>query len=255
MSSRCNSGFHTWSGCKCTVCGKTRDEQHDRSKDCGKCSKCGMIFIKAHTLSGSKCTVCEKTIVVDKDGNEYKTVTIGTQEWTAENLNIEHYCNGDPISLVQDASEWKNLNTGACCYYDNKTSNGKIYGKLYNWYAVNDSRGLAPEGWHVPSDEEWTQLIDYLGGEKAAGGKLKATTLWKSLSTGATNSSEFTAFSGGYRFSIGDFNDVGKYGYFWSASEFNGTLAWFRYLSYVNSGVLRGYGFKKNGLSIRCVKD
>ncbi len=182
-------------------------------------------------------------------------ITIGTQEWTSENLNVEHYRNGDPIPQVQDKDDWKNLTTGAWCYYDNDPANGNTYGKLYNWYAVNDMRGLAPEGWHVASDAEWTQLTDYLGGEKSAGGKLKAVTLWKSLDTGATNSSGFNALPGGFRFSIGDFNDVSKYGYFWSASEFYGTLAWFRYLSYVNSGVLRGYGFKKNGLSIRCVRD
>jgi uncharacterized protein (TIGR02145 family) len=201
-----------------------------------------------------------KEFAPEENKNELKKklipiITIGAQEWMSENLNVEHYRSGDPIHQVQNKDEWLKLTTGAWCYYNNDPANGNTFGKLYNWYAVNDSRGLAPEGWHVASDEEWTKLTDYLGGEKSAGGKLKATALWKSLNTGTTNSSGFTAFPCGFRFSIGDFNDVAKYGYFWSASEFNGTLAWFRYLSYVNSGVLRGYGFKKNGLSIRCLKD
>jgi uncharacterized protein (TIGR02145 family) len=151
--------------------------------------------------------------VTDYDGNVYKTVKIGTQEWTAENLNVEHYRNGDPIPQVQDKDEWAKLTTGAWCYYANTSENGKIYGKLYNWYAINDSRGLAPAGWHIPSDAEWTTLTDYLGGTtkekneggikywiiEVVGGKLKATTLWDSPNTGATNSSGLTAFPGGFR--------------------------------------------------------
>ena len=207
--------------------------------------------------------------VTDKDGNVYKTVTIGTQEWTTENLNVEHYRNGDPILQVQDPTEWSKLTTGAWCYYENNSENGKTYGKLYNWKAVNDPRGLAPEGWHIPSDAEWTTLTDYLGGTtkekneggikywiiEVVGGKLKATTLWDSPNTGATNSSGLTAFPGGFRIFNGDFGDVGEYGIFWSSSEYNFDLAWYRSLSYGFSDVYRSTFNKYFGLSVRCVRD
>jgi len=194
--------------------------------------------------------------VTDKDGNTYKTVTIGTQEWTAENLNVEHYCNGDVIPQVQNADKWSNLTSGAWCYYDNKTSNGKIYGKLYNWYAVNDPRGLAPEGWHIPSDAEWTKLTDYLGGAKTAGEKMKSTSGWNAGGNG-TNNSGLTAFPGGCRSDQGGYYKVGKYGLFWSASEDGTKYAWYRYLSYDRSDVYRYYYPSNgwNGFSVRCVRD
>ena len=191
--------------------------------------------------------------VTDKDGNVYKTVTIGTQEWTTENLNVEHYRNGDPILQVQDPTEWSKLTTGAWCYYENNSENGKTYGKLYNWKAVNDPRGLAPEGWHIPSDAEWTKLTDYLGGEKVVGDKLKATTLWDSPNTGATNSSGFTALPGGIR--GGNFDGFGKIGCFWSLSDYDYISAWGRGLEYGYSGVIRISLYKLNGVSCRCVKN
>jgi uncharacterized protein (TIGR02145 family) len=137
--------------------------------------------------------------VTDIEGNIYKTVLIDNQEWIAENLNVEHYCNGDIIPQIQDENQWKLLTTGAWCYQENNPENGKSFGKLYNWYAVNDPRGLAPKGWHIPSDADYTKLTSYLGGEEVAGGKLKATTLWESPNTGASNESGFTAFPGGIR--------------------------------------------------------
>ncbi len=117
--------------------------------------------------------------VSDIDGNIYKIVTIGNQTWTKSNLNVSRYRNGDPIPQVQDPSQWANLTTGAWCYYNNDPANGLIYGKLYNWYAVNDPRGIAPIDWHVPSDAEWTILTDFLGGINVAGGKMKAKVLLK----------------------------------------------------------------------------
>ncbi|MBL0014028.1 MAG: fibrobacter succinogenes major paralogous domain-containing protein [Flavobacterium sp.] len=102
-------------------------------------------------------------------------VQIGTQIWMTKNLNVSRYRNGDPIPQVANSAQWANLNTGAWCYYANSTANGPIYGKLYNWYAVNDSRGLAPEGWHIPSDAEWTTLVSFLGFPDVAGGKMKTT--------------------------------------------------------------------------------
>ena len=191
----------------------------------------------------------------DKDGNEYKTVKIGSQEWTAENLNVEHYRNGDVIPQVQDKEEWKKLTTGAWCYYNNDSANGKIYGKLYNWFAVNDPRGLVPEGWHVPRDAEWTKLTDNLGGEEVSGGKLKATTLWQRPNTGATNESGFAALPGGVRYGDGIFEAIGQY-CGWSSSEsYNSGVSWYRFLIYEYSGLAHSIGLKNNGLSIRCVRD
>jgi len=175
-------------------------------------------------------------------------------DWASENLNLDRYRNGDPIPQVQDNKKWSKLTNGAWCYYDNDPANGKTYGKLYNWYAVNDLRGLAPEGWHIPSEAEWTTLTDYLGGG-VAGGKMKATKLWKSPNTGATNECGFTAFPGGGRNYNGVYLSIGEYGYFWSASESNNKFAWNRNLSCNSSGVSLGLSFKRDGLSIRCVRD
>jgi len=193
--------------------------------------------------------------IIDSDSNVYKTVTIGTQEWMAENLSVSRYRNGDIIPQVQGKSEWSKLTTGAWCYYDNDFKNGNTYGKLYNWYAVNDPRGIAPNGWHIPSDAEWTKLTDYLGGESVAGGKMKATTLWDNPNKGASNECGFTAFPGGYRYYDGRYYFIGRYGLFWSASENGNDNAWDRTLGYGGSGVFRDYGGKGDGLSVSCVRD
>ncbi len=192
--------------------------------------------------------------VTDYDGNVYKTVIIGNQEWTSENLNVEHYRNGDIIPQVQDWNTFFNLTTGAWCYYEHIWANGRSYGKLYNWYAVSDSRGLAPEGWHIPSEEEWKQLEDALGGYLLAGGKLKATTLWAKPNKGATNESGFTALPGGIRQAEG-YPTMDYYGYFWSSSESNILFAWSRVLNSHDVSVFREAIFKYCGLSIRCVRD
>jgi uncharacterized protein (TIGR02145 family) len=153
--------------------------------------------------------------VTDKDGNTYKTVTIGTQEWTAENLNVEHYRNGDLIPQVQDSTEWSKLTTGAWCYYDNKTSNGKIFGKLYNFYAVTDKRGLAPEGWHISTKNEWEVLENILEGYELSATRLKSTSGWYQNYNG-TNETGFTALPGGFRDDIGEYDYIYISGYFWS---------------------------------------
>ncbi len=188
-----------------------------------------------------------------------ETVKIGNQEWSAENLNVEHYRNGDVIPHVHDAEEWKSLTSGAWCYYENETSNGTIYGKLYNWYAVNDPRGLAPDGWHIPSDVEWTALTDFLGGKVAAGGKLKAETLWQEPNSGATNESGFTALPAGIRRGLlsenSDFNNIGEGCGFWSSTEADTLNAWYRYLYSIYSDFERANDDMNYGLSVRCIKD
>jgi uncharacterized protein (TIGR02145 family) len=188
----------------------------------------------------------------------YESVTIGTQVWMAKNLDVDHYRNGDEIPQVTDSTEWLNLTTGAWCYYNNDSNNRTTYGKLYNWYAVNDPRGLAPKGWHIPSDVEWTTLSDYLGGESVAGSKLKEveTTHWQSPNTGATNETNFSALPGGRRYWGGTFFSIGDKGEWWSSSTvYDKTWAWGRNLDYDNSYLYRDYCNKVGGFSVRCVKD
>jgi uncharacterized protein (TIGR02145 family) len=174
-----------------------------------------------------------------------------------ENLDVMTYRNGDVIPQVTDATAWAGLTTGAWCWYNNSADNGAIYGKLYNWYAVNDARGLAPQGWHIPTDAEWTTLSTLLGGNAAAGGKMKTTgtTRWTAPNTSATNESGFAGLPGGYRDGDGAFSGVGGYGLWWSATEFDSTYAWGRALSY-NSGTLyRNPTNKYIGFSVRCLRD
>ena len=159
---------------------------------------------------------------------------------------------------MQDPKIWQNITTGAWCYYGNKTANGTKYGKLYNWYAVCDPRGLAPNGYHIPTDNEWTILTDYLGGESVAGTKMKSTSGWDNDGNG-TNTSGFAGLPGGFRTKDGDFYDIGAYAYWWSSSENgdNGTSsAWYRYLFNYIGGVEKFPNEnKQNGFSVRCIKD
>ena len=195
-------------------------------------------------------------------------VTIGTQIWSSTNLDVTTYRDGTPIPQVTDPTQWANLTTGAWCYYNNDPANGAIYGKLYNWYAVagihdtdtnTPNKILAPTGWHVPSDTEWTTLTDYLGGLDFAGGKMKATgtLLWQSPNTGATNVSGFAALPGGYRsYNNGTFNSIGTNSGFWSSSNnSNFPTAFYRVLYYDYEDVSRYNNYKSNGFSVRCVRD
>lgn len=196
--------------------------------------------------------------VTDIDGNVYNTVTIGTQVWMVENLKTTKYRDGTSIPNVTDNTDWSNLTTGANCDYNNTPSNADTYGKLYNWYAATDARNIAPTGWHVPSDEEWSTLTTFLGGEIVAGGKLKesGTTHWNSPNTDATNSSGFTALPGGARFGgSGAFNKIGGDGYWWTSSELSATNAVYRFMYYEYGSVTSIFTIKEQGFSVRCVKD
>ncbi|MFA4907305.1 MAG: FISUMP domain-containing protein [archaeon] len=197
--------------------------------------------------------------VIDIDGNVYRTVKIGNQMWMAENLRVSHYRNGDVIPNITDNMAWNNLSTGALCDYNNDVNNVVTYGRLYNWYAVNDSRNIAPTGWHVPTDAEWQTLVNYLGGESVAvaGGKMKevGTTHWQTPNTGATNESGFSALPGGHRDGSGAYLGIGYGGYWWSATENNSSDAWSWSLGYGYSGIYRGDYDKRYGFSVRCVGD
>ena len=207
--------------------------------------------------------------VTDIDGNVYQTIKIGDQWWMAENLKVTKYRNGDAIPNVTDSTEWSSLSTAAYCVYNNDNGNMATYGLLYNWYAVGDSRNIAPAGWHVPTDAELRQLEMHLGMSQSQadsggwrgtdeGGKLKetGTTHWNSPNTGATNESGFTALPGGYRDDDnGPFGGIGSHGALWSSTASGGDEAYYRTLYYDYSNVRRGHNHRRNGFSVRCVRD
>jgi uncharacterized protein (TIGR02145 family) len=199
--------------------------------------------------------------ITDVDGNTYKTVYIGNQQWMAENLKTSKYNDGTVIPNVTDNTEWKNNKTGAWCYFYNDANYNTKYGKLYNWYAINattnDNKNVCPTGWHVPTDNEWTFLSDYLGGENVAGGKMKevGTTNWISPNKDAINTSLFSALPGEFRYYSGGFGSNSERCDFWSSTENYTENAWYRNL-HSNDGKLYRFSFTKDfGLSIRCLKD
>ena len=174
----------------------------------------------------------------DED-SPWEVITIGKQVWMTENLNVDKFRNGDPIPEAKTNEEWEKVGKEgkpAWCYYFKDEKTGSIYGKLYNWYALNDSRGLAPIGYHIPSDTEWTVLSDYLGGEAAAGTKMKSTAGWWGNGNG-TNSSGFSGLPCGYRYQWGDVFGFEVHGYWWSASEDSKNSAYIRIMfGEINNG-------------------
>lgn len=190
--------------------------------------------------------------ITDIDGNKYATIKIGNQTWMAENLKTTRYNDGTAITNIKEISEWKNNpGEGAWVSYNNDTANDIVYGKLYNWYAVNTGK-LCPNGWHIPTNSEWTELSDYLGNK--AGTKMKSTAGWDNNGNG-DNSSGFSGLPGGSRDDSGTFGDFGKYGLFWSSTENNAIGAWFRQLDYSTSNLHSYSSYKKSGFSCRCVLD
>ena len=183
-------------------------------------------------------------------GVGYSTVQIGDQCWFAENLRTTTYLNGDAIPQNLSDGDWSSTTSGAMTFYNN----GPAYGGLYNWYAVDDARGLCPSGWHVPTDGEWTVMTDHLGGESIAGVQMKTTYGWLYDDNG-TNSSGFSGLPGGYRNGIaGYFLSAGDTGYWWSSSP-NGSFAWSRYLYSTVEDVSRYNANRRSGWSVRCVRD
>ena len=198
---------------------------------------------------------CGPEDVMSFDGHDYSLVTIGSQCWFQENLQTEHYTNGDAIFEIQDNNEWVNLNVGAWCSYNNGITSSETYGHLYNWYAVDDNRGLCPADWHVPTDEEWTALSDLFGGSEYAGQFLKSSPT-DSPAWDGTNESGFSALPGGRRYSgTGYFSGEGVNGFWWSASPYGPSLAWFRNLYSGDVNVYRDASYTRAGFSVRCVRD
>jgi len=208
--------------------------------------------------------------VTDASGNTYPTVTIGKQVWMAENLRTTKYRDGSNIPVVTSNTTWaNNWNNGSplsqpmMCWYNNDqaTYTANKIGALYNWYtinpATNGNKNVCPTGWHVPTDAEWTTLTTSLGGESVAGGKMKSTGTqnWLSPNTGATNSSGWSGLPGGGRGGDGPFLEVGANGLWWSSTEGDTNVAWFRSLGYNVGGVGRYGDIKTIGFSVRCLRD
>jgi uncharacterized protein (TIGR02145 family) len=201
----------------------------------------------------------ETGTVTDIDGNVYNTIGIGSQIWMVQNLNVTHYRNSNAIDTVTDNTAWNNRTSGACCNYDNFLGYSTTYGKLYNWHAVNDSRNIAPAGWHVPTREEWDILIDFAGGKAIAGSKLKETgiTHWISDNTDATNEFGFQGLPGGWRLNMGDFFYIHEKGFWWTKSNdyLPGGFAYSYGLDKDSTSITRYATIQNFGLSVKCVKD
>jgi uncharacterized protein (TIGR02145 family) len=197
----------------------------------------------------------DANFVSDIDGNTYETVKIGSQIWMSENLKTSKYRDGSPIPTNLDDVKWANTSSGAYAIYNNDPANNSTYGKLYNWYAVTDRRDLCPTGYHVPSDEEWSILENFLGGTNVAGGKMKTATGWKSPYVKATNESGWSGLPGGYRTNNGVYSSVTYYGYWWSTAESSSSSSWYRYLGMDNGNSIRYSYNNQAGFSVRCLMD
>jgi uncharacterized protein (TIGR02145 family) len=222
---------------------------------------------------GNEVTFTSETsgTVTDIDGNSYYTITLGTQEWMIENLKVTHYNNGDPIPNITGDTAWSNLTTGAYCDFNNLPANGTAYGRLYNYYTIHDSRGVAPAGWHIPNNEDWNLLNDYLsnngfefkGVSNEIGKSMASQTGWLENTSEGTvgndplsnNTSGFTGLASGYRYYDGTFTYMGAYTFWWSNSDVSKEITWYRCLSKYWSILYKDFTINTTGMSLRCVKD
>lgn len=214
------------------------------------------VLMIAMMVTYCGCNSSSKSTTTDTPPHSNE-VTIGKQVWMTKNLDVDKFRNGDVIPEAKTEGEWKAYGAAgeaAWCYYDNDSKNGEKYGKIYNWYAVNDPRGLAPKGWHVPSHEEWDTLTDFLGGLGKAGAKMKSKNDWFNDGNG-TNSSRFSGLPGGGRDLNGMFLSDGEHGSWWSSSEYDTDNAWCRGLSYLYGEMFKGDNSKESGCSVRCLRD
>jgi uncharacterized protein (TIGR02145 family) len=191
--------------------------------------------------------------VTDADNNVYKTIIIGTQTWMAENLKTTRFNDGTDITFTPDATDWAGLSIAGYCWYNNDSV---AYGALYNWYTASKSN-ICPSGWHVPTDEDWTILSNFVGGENVAGEKLKepGTTHWLTTDISTANEAGFTALPGGYRFAEGTYGNIRRYGYWWSSTESSASQAFCMNILSTDSNFNRTSSSKNSGFSVRCLKD
>jgi len=208
-----------------------------------------------HSCNKDEADVRNNT-VTDKEGNVYNIITTGTQVWMAENLKTTKYNDGTAIPLITENTSWDNLTTPGYCWYDNEITYNNPNGALYNWYSVNTNK-LCPNGWHIPTDAEWTNLTTFPGDVSVAGNKVKEVgiTHWVSPNTGATNETGFTALASGYRSNYGTFGYIGYYSVWWTSTESSATNAWVRLVSYNYDNVGRNNYRKALGHSVRCLRD
>jgi len=211
------------------------------------------------TYSNEASSTALGSSMMDIDGNIYEVVVIGTQTWMSQNLKTTKYANGDPVPNVTDATQWGDLTTGGWVYYNNDPGFDIPYGRLYNYYAVMDSRKLCPAGWHAPSDSEWNVLENFLGGAAVAGGKMKeaGTTHWIAPNTGADNSSGFGAIPGGDRRGATNalFEVQGALARHWTSTEVDGLNAYGRDIENISTYLSSNQFGKTYGFSVRCIKD
>lgn len=213
-----------------------------------------MIVLFITSCKKEKTTVVELR-PVDADGNVYDTVRIGTQLWMKENLRTTKYNDGTTIPTNLTNADWQSNTTGACALYNNDTSYNRIYGKLYNWYAVNTGK-LAPKGWHIPTEAEWRTLVDFISDSSNASDKMKSTNLWAAWpGITNTNSSGFTGLPAGFKTTMGDYINLTASTGYWSSTEKPFNYVFSLGLAYSYSNVDYYIGYKANGLSVRCIKD
>ena len=218
-----------------------------------------ILILLVFSVSNGIISSCDAQSITDMDGNTYTTVKIGTQTWMGQNLNVSKFRNGDPIPEANTDEAWEKASMEkkpAWCYYENLTEYGTAYGKLYNWFAVNDKRGLAPKGWHISSEEEWNTLAQTLGGAALAGKKLKekGADHWKTPNKDATNESGFTATPSGLNYSFGSFVSFETKAYWWTTTEDGDDTAIVFSLSHDSNELFNLFLNKGVGLSVRCVK-
>jgi uncharacterized protein (TIGR02145 family) len=208
-----------------------------------------IVTIIMYLLNG-----CSKKQTSADSAVNLESITIGSKVWSIKNLDVTTYRNGDVIPYVTDHTVWEQLTTGAWCYYNNDPANGAVYGKLYNWYAVNDPRGLAPKGWRIPTLTDWDVMIKSLGDPSQVAGMLKSTTLWKTPNVDATNSSGFSALPGGSRrSSLAPFYDITEQGNWWTASSLYGAAAYIN-MHYDEKKIDYDATSGAKGMSVRCIK-
>jgi uncharacterized protein (TIGR02145 family) len=215
----------------------------------------GIFLVVANSCKKDGDNYNYNTFIDLRDGTNYKTVTIGNQVWMAENLKYLPSITGSESGSETTAYYYVYGYEGISVADAKASSNYNTYGVLYNWEAAKIA---CPDGWHLPKQAEWAELIDYLGGESVAGGKLKetGTNHWLSPNVGANNETGFTALPGGQRNPTGELFDIGKYGYWWSTTEFDYRYAWGRGMFYLDDDVITyNYFLKERGFSVRCVKD
>ena len=200
-----------------------------------------------------------KTQLTDIDGNIYGTIIIGSQVWMSQNLRTTRFSDNTPIPEIADNKLWCSLASPAFCWYSNdRNSDDMRFGALYNWFSVNTGR-LCPSGWHVPDDSEWNVLTAYLGGEYYAGGLLKEVGMshWESPNAGASNYFSFSALPAGYRSGLtsGLFHAKGYMSWWWTNTEYNSNWARTRAIEFDVTDIAGGHGVKRNGYSVRCIRD